>query len=200
MGTVSRSPGPARATLATMAKELSEHVGGEPWYERARAIEDASRKVLQEKKPSNTIYANVYFTAPVLADLGIPGDDSLVSSPAAALPAGADTSWSSRGRSPDPPAATFDGPAGRVQMCRSKSSANGASANAGRARDRLARRQMCTHEARRSPRPRSSTMAIRPQRAKAFVDEGAQRLHVIDLDGAFGSGDTLPRSRASATR
>ncbi len=32
--------------------------------------------MLQEKKPGNTIYANVdFYTAPVLADLGIPGDE-----------------------------------------------------------------------------------------------------------------------------
>jgi phosphoribosylformimino-5-aminoimidazole carboxamide ribotide isomerase len=29
------------------------------------------------------------------------------------------------------------------------------------------------------------------ERAKAFVTEGATRLHVIDLDGAFGSGENL---------
>ncbi|HTU81651.1 MAG TPA: 1-(5-phosphoribosyl)-5-[(5-phosphoribosylamino)methylideneamino]imidazole-4-carboxamide isomerase [Candidatus Acidoferrales bacterium] len=29
------------------------------------------------------------------------------------------------------------------------------------------------------------------ERAKAFVDEGARRLHVIDLDGAFGSGENI---------
>ncbi|HEV3195318.1 MAG: 1-(5-phosphoribosyl)-5-[(5-phosphoribosylamino)methylideneamino]imidazole-4-carboxamide isomerase [Candidatus Cybelea sp.] len=29
------------------------------------------------------------------------------------------------------------------------------------------------------------------ERAKEFVDGGAQRLHVIDLDGAFGSGENL---------
>jgi phosphoribosylformimino-5-aminoimidazole carboxamide ribotide isomerase len=29
------------------------------------------------------------------------------------------------------------------------------------------------------------------ERAKAFVDAGAARLHVIDLDGAFGSGENL---------
>ena len=29
------------------------------------------------------------------------------------------------------------------------------------------------------------------ERAKAFVDAGAHRLHVIDLDGAFGSGENL---------
>jgi phosphoribosylformimino-5-aminoimidazole carboxamide ribotide isomerase len=29
------------------------------------------------------------------------------------------------------------------------------------------------------------------ERAKSFVDAGARRLHVIDLDGAFGSGENL---------
>src|SRR5580693_3372845 len=29
------------------------------------------------------------------------------------------------------------------------------------------------------------------ERAKAFVESGAARLHVIDLDGAFGSGENL---------
>ncbi len=29
------------------------------------------------------------------------------------------------------------------------------------------------------------------ERARAFVDAGARRLHVIDLDGAFGSGENL---------
>jgi citrate synthase len=67
---------PRARHLEAMAKELSEHVGGSPWYETAHAVEDASRKVLQERKPGNTIYANVdFYTAPVLADLGIPGDE-----------------------------------------------------------------------------------------------------------------------------
>jgi 2-methylcitrate synthase/citrate synthase II len=68
---------PRARHLEAMAKELAGHVGGtERWYETAHAIEEASRKVLQEKKPGNTIYANVdFYTAPVLADLGIPGDE-----------------------------------------------------------------------------------------------------------------------------
>jgi len=68
---------PRARHLEEMAQELSVHVGGgDRWYETARAVEDASRKVLQEKKPGNTIYANVdFYTAPVLADLGIPGDE-----------------------------------------------------------------------------------------------------------------------------
>jgi citrate synthase len=67
---------PRARHLESMAKELSQHVGGSQWYETAHALEEASRKVLQERKPGNTIYANVdFYTAPVLADLGIPGDE-----------------------------------------------------------------------------------------------------------------------------
>ncbi len=67
---------PRARHLEAMAKELAAHVGSDRWYETAHAVEEASRKVLQEKKPGNTIYANVdFYTAPVLADLGIPGDE-----------------------------------------------------------------------------------------------------------------------------
>jgi len=67
---------PRARHLEAMAKELSAYVGGGPLYETAHAVEEASRKVLQERKPGNTIYANVdFYTAPVLADLGIPGDE-----------------------------------------------------------------------------------------------------------------------------
>ncbi|MBV8530641.1 MAG: hypothetical protein JO104_04935 [Candidatus Eremiobacteraeota bacterium] len=67
---------PRARHLEAMAKELSGHVNADQWYETAHAIEEASRKVLQERKPGNTIYANVdFYTAPVLADLGIPGDE-----------------------------------------------------------------------------------------------------------------------------
>jgi citrate synthase len=67
---------PRARHLEAMAKELAVHAGGDRWYETAHALEEASRKVLQEKKPGNTIYANVdFYTAPVLADLGIPGDE-----------------------------------------------------------------------------------------------------------------------------
>lgn len=67
---------PRARHLESMARELSAHVGGSQWYETAHALEGASRKVLQERKPGNTIYANVdFYTAPVLTDLGIPGDE-----------------------------------------------------------------------------------------------------------------------------
>ncbi len=67
---------PRARHLEAMAKRLAEHLGDPHNYEVARAVEDASRKVLQEKKPDNTIYANVdFYTAAVLADLGIPGDE-----------------------------------------------------------------------------------------------------------------------------
>ncbi|MGB8966036.1 MAG: citrate/2-methylcitrate synthase [Candidatus Cybelea sp.] len=66
---------PRARHLEAMAQQLSKQVGSR-WYETANAVEEASRKVLQEKKPGNTIYANVdFYTAPVLADLGIPGDE-----------------------------------------------------------------------------------------------------------------------------
>jgi citrate synthase len=67
---------PRARHLEGMAKELAAQVGGDRWYETAHAVEEASRKVLQERKPGNTIYANVdFYTAPVLTDLGIPGDE-----------------------------------------------------------------------------------------------------------------------------
>lgn len=67
---------PRARHLEAMAQKLSQHVGNSRWYDTAHALEDASRKVLQEKKPDNTIYANVdFYTAPVLADLDIPGDE-----------------------------------------------------------------------------------------------------------------------------
>jgi citrate synthase len=67
---------PRAKHLEAMAKELSAYAGGDRLYETAHAVEEASRKVLQEKRPGNTIYANVdFYTAPVLADLGIPGDE-----------------------------------------------------------------------------------------------------------------------------
>ncbi len=67
---------PRARHLEAMAKELSANAGSGRLYETAHAVEEASRKVLQERKPGNTIYANVdFYTAPVLADLGIPGDE-----------------------------------------------------------------------------------------------------------------------------
>lgn len=67
---------PRARHLEAMAKKLSEHEGNSRWYAIASKLEHASRKVLQEKKPDNTIYANVdFYSAPVLADLGVPGDE-----------------------------------------------------------------------------------------------------------------------------
>jgi citrate synthase len=67
---------PRARHLEAMARELAEHVGDDRWYATGHALEEASRKVLQERKPGNTIYANVdFYTAPVLADLGVPGDE-----------------------------------------------------------------------------------------------------------------------------
>ena len=67
---------PRARHLEAMARTLSEHEGNSRWYAIASRLEQASRKVLKEKKPDNTIYANVdFYTAPVLADLCIPGDE-----------------------------------------------------------------------------------------------------------------------------
>jgi citrate synthase len=67
---------PRAKHLEAMAKKLSEHEGNSRWYPIASELERASRKVLSERKPDNTIYANVdFYTAPVLADLGVPGDE-----------------------------------------------------------------------------------------------------------------------------
>ncbi|NNM98186.1 MAG: citrate synthase, partial [Candidatus Eremiobacteraeota bacterium] len=67
---------PRARHLEIKAKELSEYRGDSRWYEIARALEEASNKVLKETKPDKSIYANVdFYTAPLLADLGMPGDE-----------------------------------------------------------------------------------------------------------------------------
>ncbi|MDP9111395.1 MAG: hypothetical protein M3M96_07165 [Candidatus Eremiobacteraeota bacterium] len=67
---------PRAKHLDAIAKKLSEYRGDSPWYAIARELEIASQKILQEAKPDRKIYANVdFYTAPVLADLGIPGDE-----------------------------------------------------------------------------------------------------------------------------
>ena len=66
---------PRAAYLEQMAKALG--AASDPaWYTIARALEDASNKVLQEAKPGKRIYANVeFYTAPTLYSLGIPADE-----------------------------------------------------------------------------------------------------------------------------
>ena len=67
---------PRARHLEKMAERLSDYKGDRHWYAIARSLEDASNKVLQEAKPDKKIYANVdFYTAPVLADLGMPGDE-----------------------------------------------------------------------------------------------------------------------------
>lgn len=66
---------PRAKHLEKMAKQLGETTDAR-WYKIARALEDASQKVLQEQKPGRRIFANVdFYTAPTLAALGIPGDE-----------------------------------------------------------------------------------------------------------------------------
>jgi len=66
---------PRAEQLEAMAKRLGD--ASDPrWYELARALEDASNRVLQEVKPDKRIYANVeFYTAPTLFSLGIPADE-----------------------------------------------------------------------------------------------------------------------------
>jgi citrate synthase len=66
---------PRAQHLEEMAKALGQAADSK-WYEIARALEDASNKVLQEVKPGKRIYANVeFYTAPTLYSLGIPADE-----------------------------------------------------------------------------------------------------------------------------
>jgi citrate synthase len=67
---------PRARHLEAIAKKLSEHVGNSKWYPIARELENHSQRILAEEHPDRKIYANVdFYTAPVLADLGIPGDE-----------------------------------------------------------------------------------------------------------------------------
>jgi citrate synthase len=67
---------PRAKHLEAIAKKLSEHVGNSKWYPLARELETQSQRILAEEKPDRKIYANVdFYTAPVLADLGMPGDE-----------------------------------------------------------------------------------------------------------------------------
>jgi len=66
---------PRAQHLEEMAQRLGE-VSDPKWYRIARALEDASSKVLQEEKPGKNIYANVeFYTAPTLYSLGLRPDE-----------------------------------------------------------------------------------------------------------------------------
>ena len=66
---------PRAQHLEVMAKTLGQMTDPK-WYDIARALEDASNKVLRETKPDKRIYANVeFYTAPTLYSLGISGDE-----------------------------------------------------------------------------------------------------------------------------
>ena len=162
---------PRARHLEAMAQELSVHVGGDDrWYQTARALEDASRKVLQEKKPDNTIYANVdFYTAPVLADLGIPGDEFTC-----LFACGRIAGWTAHvleqtGRQPaDSPASrlTMDPPAGPYVPIEQRSAATAVAARVERARCSSCPRSIyaaakCVRMKRGDPTTTTSTMAIR---------------------------------------
>ncbi|MFN2448544.1 MAG: citrate/2-methylcitrate synthase [Candidatus Baltobacteraceae bacterium] len=66
---------PRAQHLDEVAKKLSETTDPK-WYNIARALEEAARKVLQEAKPDKSIYANVdFYSAPLFYSLGFPGDE-----------------------------------------------------------------------------------------------------------------------------
>ncbi|HEX8806011.1 MAG TPA: citrate/2-methylcitrate synthase [Candidatus Aquilonibacter sp.] len=66
---------PRAKHLEAIAQELSKH-SGTKWYPIARELENHSQRILAQEHPDRKIYANVdFYTAPVLADLGIPGDE-----------------------------------------------------------------------------------------------------------------------------
>jgi len=66
---------PRAKHLELVARKLSETTDPK-WYQIARALEDASNKVLQETKPGKRIYANVdFYSAPLFYSLGFPGDE-----------------------------------------------------------------------------------------------------------------------------
>ncbi len=67
---------PRAKHLEAIAKDLSKHMGNSKWYPIARELENHSQRILAAEHPDRKIYANVdFYTAPVLADLGIPGDE-----------------------------------------------------------------------------------------------------------------------------
>ncbi len=67
---------PRARHLEAIAKKLSEDKGNSKWYPIARELENHSQRILAEEHPDRKIYANVdFYTAPVLADLGLPGDE-----------------------------------------------------------------------------------------------------------------------------
>jgi citrate synthase len=66
---------PRAQHLDAKAKEVGARADSR-WYELAVALEQASNNVLQEAKPDRKLYANVdFYTAPLLADLGLPKDE-----------------------------------------------------------------------------------------------------------------------------
>jgi len=67
---------PRAKHLEAIAKRLSEQRGDTKWYPIARELENQSQRILAEEKPDRKIYANVdFYSAPLMADLGIPGDE-----------------------------------------------------------------------------------------------------------------------------
>jgi citrate synthase len=67
---------PRARHLEAIAKQLAQYVGDSKWYAVAHELEAQSQRILKEEKPDRQIYANVdFYTAPLFADLQIPGDE-----------------------------------------------------------------------------------------------------------------------------
>jgi citrate synthase len=67
---------PRAKHLEGIAQKLSEHQGNSKWYAIAHELETQSQRILAEEKPDRKIYANVdFYSAPLFADLQIPGDE-----------------------------------------------------------------------------------------------------------------------------
>ena len=66
---------PRAQPLEAMARDLGRAIGQPQWQEIAHTLEDASVRVLNEKKPGRRLYANVeFYSAPTLYALGIKPD------------------------------------------------------------------------------------------------------------------------------
>ena len=135
---------PRARHLEAMAKELSAHVGGDRWYETAHAIEEASRKVLQEKSPATRSTR----TSTSIPHRFSPTSASRVTSSRVSLRVGASRAGPLTSSSNSPTTASFGlkrptmGPL-RGPTCRSKSARQTASEANGSLRCWSCRRSTC---------------------------------------------------------
>jgi len=187
---------PRAKHLEAMAKELSAYAGRDRLYETAHAVEEASRKVLQEKKPGNNDLRKCGFLHGAGASRSRnPGDEFTC-----LFACGRIAGWTGHileqlaDNRLIRPQATYDGPGrGTVRADRQAG---------GKRRTGLTPRVLvvpaidlrsgkCVRMKQGDPTTATEYDGDPVERAAAFVAQGARRLHVIDLDGAFGSGENL---------